>query len=438
MSYDPLTDTAVNANTPQADSYWRTTHSPASYPALSRDIHTDYLVIGAGYTGLSAALTLAEHGKQVTLIDARQSGFGCAGRNAGFVLTGTGRLSVPTIAEKWGDDIAKGMAREFTAAVDTLTTRIDTHNIRCDLTPGDYYKIAHNTKQAKLQQAIAHRSELEYLSTETLKRRFGITGAHGAQVQPGLTLNPLKLADGLARVAAEKGAALYSNTPALALKQSCAGMTITTPHATIHAAKVLMATNAYSPKSFSPLIDSRQFPVQSSIIVTAPLNDKQRAQTGLDKPVSMMDTRMMKYYYRTLPDGRVLLGGRGAVKGKHAQAPAEKARLLKALCDIFPALNGITVDYFWSGWVSVALDSLPRIYVDEKRQIGYAMGYCGSGVSFAGLAGTRLAQRMMGGEAAAHINTALPLYNSPLTKYPFAGLRRLGLRALYSWAKVVE
>ena len=154
---------------------------------------------------------------------------------------------------------------------------------------------------------------------------------------------------------------------------------------------------------------------------------------------------MMKYYYRVLPDGRLLFGGRGAVKGRDADNASEKQRLYRAMVKSFPSLSGIAMDYFWSGWVSVSLDSMPRIFIDNevsgnnlKRSsgnIGYAMGYCGSGVSFAAFAGQRLAQRMMGSN---DVDLSLPLYRSPLKTYPFAQARRLALHGLYQWAKIAE
>ena len=161
--------------------------------------------------------------------------------------------------------------------------------------------------------------------------------------------------------------------------------------------------------------------------------------------MSFIDTRMMKYYYRVLPDGRLLFGGRGAVKGKDADNASEKQRLYRAMVKSFPSLSGIAMDYFWSGWVSVSLDSMPRIFIDNEvsgnnsnrssGNIGYAMGYCGSGVSFAAFAGQRLAQRMMGSN---DVDLSLPLYRSPLKTYPFAKARRLTLHGLYQWAKIAE
>ena len=154
---------------------------------------------------------------------------------------------------------------------------------------------------------------------------------------------------------------------------------------------------------------------------------------------------MMKYYYRVLPDGRLLFGGRGAVKGKDADNTSEKKRLYRAMVKSFPSLIGIAMDYFWSGWVSVSLDSMPRIFVNSEASsnnanrsaysIGYAMGYCGSGVSFAAFAGQRLAQRMMG---ASDVDLSLPIYQSPLKTYPFPKARRLALHGLYQWAKIAK
>jgi glycine/D-amino acid oxidase-like deaminating enzyme len=153
--------------------------------------------------------------------------------------------------------------------------------------------------------------------------------------------------------------------------------------------------------------------------------------------MSFMDTRMMKYYYRVLPDGRLLFGGRGAVSAKGSDSNSEKQRLYKAMVKSFPALKGIGMDYFWSGWVSVSFDDMPRIFADiqSTNKLGYAMGYCGSGVSFAAFAGMRLAQRMMGQE---NFDTTLPLYSSPLPSFPFPAFRRMALHGLYQWAKVAE
>jgi len=431
MTYDPLISRGVSSSLPAASSYWHATHQPMAQPPLHKKISTDYLIIGGGYTGLSAAITLAQAKQDVTLLDANSLGFGCAGRNGGFILSGSGRLSLSAIKDKWGHTVATGM--------------------QVDLVEGPYLKLAHNVKQAEQLCASAKHLASNFnvpsttLTPKDLSARFGIEGAYGGVELEGACLHPLKLASEYARVAKELGATLFYDSPAIRIEKQKTGYLVTTPSGSVSAKHILIATNAYTPKRFHESVDNKQFPVQSSIFVTAPLNDEQRASTGLTTPMSFMDTRMMKYYYRVLPDGRLLFGGRGAVKGKDADNATEKKRLYDAMVKSFPALKGIAMDYFWSGWVSVSLDSMPRIFVNSEASsnnakrsaysIGYAMGYCGSGVSFAAFAGQRLAQRMMG---TSDVDLSLPIYQSPLKTYPFPKARRLALHGLYQWAKIAE
>lgn len=436
--YDPLVSNGVTPTHSSPPSYWHATHTPTHYAPLARGISTDYLVIGGGYTGLSAAITLSEQQKDVVVIDSNTLGFGCAGRNGGFILSGSGRLSLSAITEKWGATVADGMHSEFTEAVSLLETRINRYAMQVDYTSGDYIKIGHTAKAAKALFSAANAQHnrygdtLENVTQKELSKRLTVAGAHGAVIQPGACLHPLKLTDEYARIASQLGASLYYNSPAISITEFGNWFKVTTPEGEINTRHILIASNAYTPKTFHSLVDKRQFPVQSSIMVTDPLTETQRQATGLLKPMSFMDTRMMKYYYRVLPDGRFLFGGRGAVTGKNANNTNERKRLYMAMVESFPALNGIGMPYFWSGWVSVALDSLPRVYVDGNNRMGYAMGYCGSGVSFAAQAGKRLAQRMLGEQ----VDQSLPIFSSPLPRYPFPAIRRVALHALYKWAKI--
>lgn len=440
MLYDPLQSHGVTPELPQPQSYWAATHTAGTYDSLDTDIHTSFAVIGAGYTGLSAALELAERGHEVTVIDAHGIGFGCAGRNGGFVLRGTGRYSLSAIASKWNPQIALGMRDEFNNAVSLLESRIRQYDIACDLQRGPYLKIAHNQKSAVALKSAhetnrnAFASEETFLSPDELRHYLKIHNGYGAVMQPGMAVNPLKLVDGYARACQRLGVRIVTHTPVTSISDTDHGVTLHTSSHSIHAQRVLIASNAYTPKSFHPSVDKRQFPVQSSIIVTAPLSEAQQEATGLTTPMTMMDTRMMKYYYRVLPDGRLLFGGRGAVSASQRGDTASRQRLEQAMAASFPALKNSKTDYFWNGWVSVALDNLPRIMTDKNQKIGYAMGYCGSGVSFAALAGKRLAQRMLGET----VDSRLPIYQNDLPEYPFAGMRRMALRALYAWASVAE
>lgn len=441
--YDPLISKHVSPEHALPKSYWQSTHKCRNFDALDHNTSTDYLIVGGGYTGLSAAITLAESGKNTTLIDANALGFGCAGRNGGFVLSGSGRMSLAAIEQKWGPAVAKGMQGEFDGAVSLLQQRINQYSMNVDWCDGPYYKLAHNAKSAAMLHSSAELQAKRYgvestlLSQIDVQNTFSIKHVFGGVKVDGACLHPLKLTDEYARVAHNLGVSLYYNTPAMTIEKQHDGFTVTTPTATVNAKHVIIATNAYTPKRFHADVDNKQFPVQSSIFVTAPLSKAQQSACGLSSPMSFMDTRMMKYYYRVLPDGRLLFGGRGAVTAKGSDNKREKQRLYNAMIKSFPVLNGIGIDYFWSGWVSVSFDDMPRIFVDtnSNNKLGYAMGYCGSGVSFAAFAGMRLAQRMIGIES---INTRLPLYSSPLPSFPFPAFRRMALHGLYQWAKVAE
>jgi gamma-glutamylputrescine oxidase len=299
-TYDPLVSDGVTPTHSPPPSYWHATHMPTQYAPLAGNVSTDYLVIGGGYTGLSAAITLAEQQKDVVVIDSNALGFGCAGRNGGFILSGSGRLSLNAIAEKWGTTVADGMHNEFTEAISLLESRIDRYTMQVDYTPGDYIKIGHTAKATKtlFNAANAQRNRygdtLENVSYSELSKRLTIAGSHGAVIQPGACLHPLKLADEYARVASHLGATLYYNSPALNITEFGNWFKVTTPQGEINTRHILIASNAYTPKTFHSLVDKRQFPVQSSIMVTAPLTKAQQDATGLCKPMSFMDTRMMK------------------------------------------------------------------------------------------------------------------------------------------------
>jgi glycine/D-amino acid oxidase-like deaminating enzyme len=146
-----------------------------------------------------------------------------------------------------------------------------------------------------------------------------------------------------------------------------------------------------------------------------------------------MDTRALKYYYRKLPDNRILFGGRGAITGKSAEDPYYANRLLSVLKTSFPALGSLTIDYAWSGWICMALDDLPHIYQNHENNVFYAMGYCGSGVSFSVQAGKRLAEKVAGKSV-----PNLPLYQKPLPKFPFAPLRRVGQWGYFHYGKIKD
>lgn len=440
--FDPLLDQGCGTAQPYPDSYWAATTEAATYPSVKGRQQVEVAIIGGGYSGLSCAYHLAcEHDIQPLLLEANQIGWGCSGRNAGFVLNGTGRLSFTQIHQKWGAQTAADIYREYRAGIDTVAHLIHQGKIACDQGQGGYLKVAHRPSMLSSLKEQAtwlrqhYQDPVEYIDNTRLREEF-LNGAeaHGALYFPYcFGLHPLKLAQGYARLAKEAGAAVYAGSPVLRIERAGQRHRLLTPEAEILADKLVITTNGYTLNRFHPAVDGRHFPVLSSIIVTEPLSDNQRQAIGLAPGRVVMDTRALKYYYRLLPDGRLLFGGRGAIKGKDANHPVYQQRLLAALLQGFPQLQGIKVAFFWSGWVSVSFDDYPRICA-AQNQVYYSMGYCGSGVSFASQAGKRLAQRVAGQMP----KPDLPFFQTPLPRFPLSPLRRLGLWGFYHWGRLKD
>ncbi|ASJ96763.1 NAD(P)/FAD-dependent oxidoreductase [Shewanella marisflavi] len=436
MSYDPLLSQYPDAQ-PWPDTYWASRVSkPKLLSPLARREQTDVAIIGGGYTGLLTAYYLAtEFNIQATVLEANQIGFGASGRNAGFVLKGSGRMGYGEMARKWGLETTKGIYREFSQAVERVEQLIESHKIACDRQPKGYLKIAHNGAAYKTLKGAADfiaehlGDDAQFLSAEELKRDYMDNHqAYGAlRLQDGFGVNPLKLCLGYKQALQSLGVSLYESSCVKLWLQEGTHHRLVTGKGELIAKQVISAGNAYTPKTFNSAIDNRYLPILSNIIVTAPLSEAQLLQTGLKTHQVTMDTRRLKYYYRLLDDNRLLFGGRGAISGKDASDPRYGERLKRAMCDCFPSLADIDITHNWTGWIAAAMDDMPHVF--SAKGYGYSLGYCGAGVAFSAQAAFRLAQRIAG-----QALPELPLYQTPLPTFPFARLRRLGQRGYYQYA----
>lgn len=438
--YDPLVDNFPGSDHPHARSYWQA-HTTAQLPTTATALpeRADIVVIGAGYTGLNAALELAQRYQQhVVVLDANQLGWGCSTRNAGFAMPGTGRLSLADWQKRYGEATAHAIHREYCAGFDRLEQHLSACPRQLEVQRGGYLKIAHRLKAVpSLQQSLQHLQRFEadarWLDSAQIQQRVKTPQAFGAIHYPkSFGLNPLLLTASIARQCQAAGVTCVERAAVTQWEQSGGLHRLHTTKGRISASKVVVATNGYTATQLHPSLQNRTLPVLSSVIATRPLRSEERQSIGLQGNELVMDTRVLKYYYRLLPDGRLLFGGRGAIRGKDAQHPRYARHLLEALGGTFPSLQRLAktpVDYYWSGWISVALDNYPRIY-SPATGIYTSMGYCGSGVTFTQLAGQRLAQLAMGERL-----PELPFYQSPLPKFPLPNLRRLGQWGFYQLAR---
>lgn len=447
--YDPLHDKSPGCNTPYPESYWASISgtAPEHDGAILQDSDVDVAIIGGGYTGMSCALHLARnYGIKAHIFEANQTAWGCSGRNAGFILKSSGRKSFSQMARQWGEEVMRGIYDEMAEGVASVNSLI-AEGIDCDQQHTGYLKVAHKATKmkelvelAKLQQKMFG-YDVQILSQEDVRQQYmDDRNAYGAiRYQDGFGLNPLKLAWGYQKLAQAAGVKIHCASPVVDWHEDNLGQGVTTkqvlqtPNGTVRAQKVVIATNGYTPKGFHSLITNKTLPVLSQIIVTEPLTSEQLHACNFLTSNVVMDTRALKYYYRKLPDNRILFGGRGAITGKGADDPYYAKRLLNVLKTSFPALAKLNYGYAWSGWICMALDDLPHIYQNQARSVFYSMGYCGSGVSFSVQAGKRLADKV-----AEQPVPNLPLYNKALPTFPFAPLRRIGQWGYFHYGKIKD
>lgn len=447
--YDPLHDKAPGTGEPYPKSYWaQTIETPEIGDGkLTRDLDVDVAIIGGGYTGLSCALHLAkEHNIKAVVLEANQTAWGCSGRNAGFILKSSGRKSYTQMAQKWGEEVMRGIYSEMNAGVDTVKALI-AEGIDCDQQAPGFIKVAHKPSEMKNLAALAKLQQqmfgydVEILSQNDVRQTYmDDKNAYGAiRYQDGFGLNPLKLALGYQKIARKNGAKVYTASPVIEWQESTnrnidgSRHTLVTPEGKVTAKKVVIATNGYTPKGFHQLTTNKTLPVLSQIIVTEPLTDEQLAQCNFLTNNVVMDTRALKYYYRKLPDNRILFGGRGAITGKSADDPYYAQRLLSVLKTSFPSLSSLNYSYAWSGWICMSLDDIPHVYQNDEQTVFYAMGYCGSGVSFSVQAGKRMAEKVAEQQV-----PNIPIYQTPLPKFPLAPFRRIGQWGYFHYGKVKD
>lgn len=447
--YDPLVAPTPGTGQEYAPTYWVATAGtpPEDDGPIDRDVDVDVAVIGSGFTGLACAIFLArEHGIKATVLEANRVSWGCSTRNGGQAQCASGRLKRSEWITRWGKDVALGMHAEVCDAMETFKHLIE--DIDCEPQHGGHLYIAHRPRVMEklaeeariLNEVFGYRARM--IDAATLKREYvDEREAAGAMHEPeGIGIHAGKLAFGYLRLARKLGATVHPSSPVSGWETRNGVHHLRTPGGIVRARAVAVATGGYTSQALHPALKNRILPILSNSIVTRPLTDEERAACNFRTTQVLTDTRILRHYYRLLPDGRVQIGSRSAITGNHAHEKRFEALLIRDLHRKFPALEGIDIDYSWWGWVDVAHDMMPRIHQpDPAQSIYYAMGYGGNGVMYSAQAGRRMAQKIAGkGEG-----LKLPIFNSPLP-YPnvldpriesqaFAPFRRLGQWFLYRW-----
>lgn len=433
--YEPL----AYGDRPIRDRYWDSTVADPMpvYPPLEGDHDCDFAVIGGGYTGLSAALTLAEAGANVALLDAQAPGWGASGRNGGLVSTGSAKLADAAISKRYGEAEARMFFEAERATIELVEDYTRRYNLDIERQSKGYTYLAHNAGAVSSLQAYARQYADRYgMKAELVPKeemaRHGLNSPefHGAVHLPlGFALNPMKFVLGLTRQAERAGVRLYSHTPVTAIAWQGRHI-LHTPQGRLRVRNLLVVTNGYSSDDLPPALASSYLPVQSNILVTRPMTEDEIQAQGWSSQQMVCDTRDLLHYFRLLPNNRMLFGLRGSVRVTEANLAATHARARRDFDRMFPAWRHVDSEYFWSGLICMTRNLVPFAGALPGMDNAWAaLGYHGSGVAMAPYAGALIADMALGRSRLPHPD----LMKRPLRRFELGPLRRWSLPPAFAW-----
>lgn len=389
----------------------------------------DVAVVGGGFTGLSAARTLAESGASVAVLEADRVIGEASGRNGGHCNNGLAH-DLGGLAAKLGEERAVALYRAFDRAVDTVEALVAREAIDCDFVRTGKIKLAAKPEHfAKLEKsaALLQRTvepELMVVRPEEIQREIGSKGFFGGLVHPrSAHMHMGRFGVGLAEAASRRGAAIYENAAVTAIERVNGGHRLVTTRGDIQAKQVLLATGASRQGPFAWL-RRRIVPVGSFIIATEPLG-AELAAAIMPTRRTATTTKNIGNYFRLTPDNRLIFGGRARFALSSPKSDAKSGAVLQArMLELFPQLAGRRIDYCWGGLVDMTSDRLPR--AGERDGIFYALGYSGHGTQMSVHMGEVMA-RVMGGETTANPFAgltwpAVPGHFGPPWFLPFVGM----------------
>jgi gamma-glutamylputrescine oxidase len=366
---------------------------PSQRAAVAQHVRVDVAVVGCGYTGLSAALHLAESGRRVVALDAERVGYAASGRNGGQVHSGF-NVEQEKLESSFGHDRAMRLWSLAERAKALVRERVQRHEIACAFRDG-IFLAAHDGQAAlELEKRVQH-LETRYgygdarcLSREETNSRLGTSIYYGGLYdRGGGRLNPLALALGLARAAEAAGATIFESSRVLSLQES-ETVTLRTTDGEVVADKAILACDAMMPV-FGPPFSSTLANIESYLVATAPLAPHIDV---LPRGDAVADTRRALDYYQLMPDRRlVFAGGETTLKPAYDIAGKVLLRMLR----VFPQLAHVQIDHAWSGTVAITRTRLPH-FGRLGKNVVFGYGYSGQGVALAVLGGRALAEASFG------------------------------------------
>ncbi len=411
--------------------FWLTTVEKPTFPTTPLSHKVDVAVIGGGFSGLSAARTLATGGASVAVLEAQTMGWGASSRNGGMVLAGM-KLGVSTLIRRYGVERAKRLFALSLAAIDTVEQIVAEEKIDCDFARTGCLEVAWKPSHFAAYAGAVEEFDKYFGHKMTLIPKADLHSEIGSDLYHGgladnisAGVNPARLVMGLARAAAAAGAQMHENTPVTRVEKVKNGeFILETNRGKLTAGQVFVGTSGYTGRA-TPALQKRIIPIGSYVIATAPLPDALARELS-PRNRMVFDSKHFLYYFRLTPDQRMLFGGRAAFLPESADATRQSAEILRrGMLGVYPQLKDTPVDYVWGGNLDFTYDIMP--HTGQLDGLHHAIGYAGHGVAFATHLGQVVARQMLGEQVENPLADIpfprVPLYNgNPLLHLPVAWL----------------
>ena len=416
------------------DSWYAASATPLpAQPVLQGRIDADVCILGAGYTGLSAALELAEAGYRVVVLEAERIGWGASGRNGGQVVP-LFRYEPDEILTRFGADVGGGVLDLVQHSADEVFDLAREHRLDCDALRAGWIQAAHGSGGA----AIVRKRQAQWASRGAPVRMLesgelaAITGSsyyrEGWVLEHAGTVNPLAYARGLASAAVRAGATIYIQSPATAIERRGDRWALRCPQGEVLARTVVLATNGYTTQLWPGLARSI-VPLYSMQVASEPLAPALQAAV-LPHRHAVADTRRLVWYFRRDRDARFVLGARGPFRAR--PTAADGAVLVDAARRLYPALRDVAFPFVWAGRVAVTADHIPHLHRLAPGVLA-ALGYNGRGVAMASAMGRVIAAAC---NDELQVRPRFPV--TDLRTIPFHAFHRLGVRVVVAYFRLVD
>lgn len=404
------------------DSYYAATANQYDdYPKLQGEIDTDICVIGAGFTGLSAALHLAEMGYSVSVLEAEKVGWGASGRNGGQVAQDH-NMDHDELIQKVGKAAADTLWDMSIESVDLVKELIHKHNIDCDLKAGILHVAAKPRHDQHIKESVEYKrnvlgyDKIEYVDRSEVRDMLGTDRYYAGEYwKDAAHLHPLNYALGLAKAAVAAGVKVYENSRVTDYKGGAQAY-VKTEQGQVKPKYILLACNGYLGK-LEPKVAGKIMPINNFIIATEPLSEELCKKINRDD-VAVADSKFVINYFKLSGDNRLLWGGGENYTTKFPKDIPNFVR--KYMLEFYPELADVKIDYGWGGTLAITLNRMPYFNrLDDN--VFAAQGYSGHGVALATLGGKLMAQAVSGSAEKFDIFASVPTRTFPggtLLRFP--------------------